>query len=331
MIWAITSYFNPAGYRRRLANYRAFRERLGVPLVTVEQSFTGEFALGPDDAEVLIQLAEGDVLFQKERLLNVALDSVPAACEAVAWIDADVIFGSPDWAEETLAALEHHSVLQLFSERYDLLPDSRPDEVETWNRPFDRRSLMAKLAAGEFALADLRPRHPKLRDTAWGLAWAARKEVLDRHGFYDVCVKASGDVAIFCAAIGALDAPTLRERMNEISYQHFLEWARPFHDTVGGSVSHLDGRIFHLWHGLYADRNYSTSLSSLRDLDFNPYTDLAKTPHGCWRWNSDKQELHARVRDYFWSRLEDGPAGAPRPDSVEQPTAPGPTKLPSGL
>jgi hypothetical protein len=38
--WGITSYFNPAGYVRRRANYRRFRDRLGIPLVTVELSFT---------------------------------------------------------------------------------------------------------------------------------------------------------------------------------------------------------------------------------------------------------------------------------------------------
>jgi hypothetical protein len=305
MLWAITCYFNPAGYKRRLQNYRAFRERITVPLVTVEQSFTGEFALGPGDADVLIQLAEGDILFQKERLLNIALESVPAQCDAVAWIDADVIFGSDTWAEDTLAALERHAVLQMFSERYDLLPESRPEEINSWNQPYDRRSLMAKFAAGEFTSADLRPKDPKLRNTAWGLAWAARKDVLDRHGFYDACVMASGDIAIFCAGIGALDAPILHERMNEPTYRHYLEWARPFHETVRGSVGHLDRRIFHLWHGHYADRKYSTCMTSLRDLGFNPYTDLAKTELGCWRWNSDKPELHAHVRDYFWSRKED--------------------------
>jgi hypothetical protein len=29
-LWAITTFFNPAGYRCRRENYRVFRERLGV-------------------------------------------------------------------------------------------------------------------------------------------------------------------------------------------------------------------------------------------------------------------------------------------------------------
>lgn len=31
-LWAITSLFNPAGYARRLQNYRVFMKNLTVPL-----------------------------------------------------------------------------------------------------------------------------------------------------------------------------------------------------------------------------------------------------------------------------------------------------------
>ena len=40
-IWAITAYFNPVGYRRRLWNYRFFRKQLSLPLVTVEFGWRG--------------------------------------------------------------------------------------------------------------------------------------------------------------------------------------------------------------------------------------------------------------------------------------------------
>ena len=47
-LWAITSYFNPVGYQRRLENYRIFRQRLTVPLVTVELSFAPVFELAKE-------------------------------------------------------------------------------------------------------------------------------------------------------------------------------------------------------------------------------------------------------------------------------------------
>ena len=44
-MWAVTSYYNPAQFKRRSANYKIFRANLGVPLVTVELSFNGHFEL----------------------------------------------------------------------------------------------------------------------------------------------------------------------------------------------------------------------------------------------------------------------------------------------
>ena len=83
-VWAIASFYNPVGYRRRLENYRVFRARLTVPLVTVELALGRDFALGAGDADILVQLRGGDVMWQKERLLNVALGAVPADCRKIA-------------------------------------------------------------------------------------------------------------------------------------------------------------------------------------------------------------------------------------------------------
>ena len=58
-MWAITAYFNPVGYKRRLSNYRMFRANLGAPLATVELSFDGRFELTERDADLLIQIHGG--------------------------------------------------------------------------------------------------------------------------------------------------------------------------------------------------------------------------------------------------------------------------------
>jgi hypothetical protein len=126
---AITCFFNPAGYRRRVQNYRWFRKKLSAPLITVELSFNGRFELGPADADILIQLTQGDIMFQKERLLNVALKRVPPGCTAIAWLDCDVVFASDDWPDQTMKALERFAIVQLFSERFDLPPDTGPEVI----------------------------------------------------------------------------------------------------------------------------------------------------------------------------------------------------------
>src|SRR5688500_17208469 len=104
-LWAITCYFNPVGYRRRLENYRTFRQRLKVPLVTVELSLDERFQLASGDADILVQLQNPSILWQKERLLNVALESLPDGCDKVAWLDCDIVFESYDWAERASRAL----------------------------------------------------------------------------------------------------------------------------------------------------------------------------------------------------------------------------------
>jgi hypothetical protein len=74
-LWAITSYFtfdDPPGVKRRLQAYREFRRHLQIPLAAVELSHKGNFDLCSEDAEVLIQVSGGAILWQKERLLFVA-------------------------------------------------------------------------------------------------------------------------------------------------------------------------------------------------------------------------------------------------------------------
>ena len=127
--WAITSYFNPIGYKNRLKNYRFFRQRLAMPLVAVELSFGGGFQLQPGDADALIQVHDGDVLWQKERLLNIALAAVPDECDKIAWLDSDVLFEDSDWVERAGRLLEQFALVQLFESRYDLPPNSLPEHV----------------------------------------------------------------------------------------------------------------------------------------------------------------------------------------------------------
>jgi hypothetical protein len=71
---------------------KTFRKNLVTPLVTAKPSFDGSFELTRDDADILIQISGGAVLWQKERLLNLAIKSVPLYVKSIAWLDCDVIF-----------------------------------------------------------------------------------------------------------------------------------------------------------------------------------------------------------------------------------------------
>src|SRR5262249_12525798 len=141
-LWAITCYFNPIGYQRRLENYHTFRQHLAVPLVTVELAFNGAFQLQRGDADILVQLRGGDVLWQKERLLNLALKLLPDNCDKVAWLDCDVVFESDDWAARASHALDDFALLHLFHERHDLLADVMLDQLHSWDADATAQSLI---------------------------------------------------------------------------------------------------------------------------------------------------------------------------------------------
>ncbi|HKX19636.1 MAG TPA: hypothetical protein VJT33_16670 [bacterium] len=312
-LWAITCYFNPIHYRRRMANYRAFRQHLTVPLVTVELSFDGRFDLEDGDADVLIRIGRGTILWQKERLLNIALASIPRWCDYVAWLDCDIIFDGDDWTVRAAEALERCDLVHLFHERYDLPSHVRADDVFSWTGLPTAYSVMWLRSMGRAAAEDLfLANAPLERQSTAGLAWASPRAVLDRHGLYDACVLGSGDRVILCSALGEFAHGQQTILMNARQAEHYIKWARPYHDTVGGRAGYIEGRVFHLWHGDRQDRRYGTRHMDLSTFDFDPFTDIVQDDRGSWRWNSRKPALHAYIARYFAERCEDGR----RPEAV---------------
>jgi hypothetical protein len=310
-LWAITSYFNPLRYRQRLANYRVFRRRLGVPLLTVELTFGAAPELNAADADILLQLDGGAVLWQKERLLNVALNSLPRGCREVAWLDCDILFEQADWPARVSAALAQFPLLQPYRQVRHLAPAVESVDATPHNVMFSGPSFAAALAGGHAAAGQLANVTDRRDGTpAPGMAWAARRELLDRHGFYDGCIVGGGDTALACAACGAFDEVMRLHLMNERQRTRYLAWARPFHEAVGGAVGCVDGDLFHLWHGAIDDRKPRQRHAGLAPFDFDPCTDIAVGENGCWQWASDKPQLHRYVHDYFAGRREDGAGGS---------------------
>lgn len=305
-LWAITSYFNPARYRRRFANYHAFRAGLGVPLATIELSFDGSFQLQASDADLLVQICGRDVMWQKERLLNHLLPLLPDACREVVALDCDLVFCGSDWAAQVSAALCGAALVQPFRRVWHLPADAGPGHAAA-HGSVAAEALASAIAAGRSAhevLGRAMDRNPGAPTP--GFAWAAGRDLLERHGFYDACIIGGGDTALASAAFGAWDHAMDFHCLNQRQRDRYFAWAEAFHREVRGSVSCLDGDLFHLWHGTIAERRSRQRHQGLAGFAFDPWKDVAVADSGCWQWASDKPELHAYVRDYFFSRKEDG-------------------------
>ncbi|MEJ2237507.1 MAG: hypothetical protein P8X82_04355 [Gemmatimonadales bacterium] len=304
-MWAITSYFNPASYRRKYENYLAFRRALEVPLVAVELVYGTDPELSENDAEILIQISGRDVLWQKERLLNVALEAVPSSATSVAWLDCDVLFERPDWAALTDESLKHHVLVQPFSEVFEM-----PMGGDSRTSAYDRKmavhcgTAIAKRLGEDLSGTSIFELGPSIRSS--GLAWAARREVLDTVGFYDSCILGGGDRALVAAAVGDFDSPAQHWQWNPRQVAHFREWAECFFTAVQGRIGFVEGPLIHLWHGDPEERRYRQRLLDLAAFDFDPFIDIAIGEGGCWRWNTPKEELRSYAARYFEERREDG-------------------------
>ena len=114
---AVTSYFNPLGGRLRKRNYDVFRRELGLPLLTVEWSRDGRFELSDDDAEVLLRVSGGDLLWQKERLLNIGMAQARSTWPGadLAFLDCDIVFAEPGWDGRVIEALDRFPAVQCYS------------------------------------------------------------------------------------------------------------------------------------------------------------------------------------------------------------------------
>jgi hypothetical protein len=339
-LWIVTTYYNPAGYRTKRANYERFAAPLraaGIPLVTAECAYGAEpfeLAAGPH----VIQMRGRDVMWLKERLINLAISRLPPHVTKVAWLDADILFTNPEWAPATSALLDQWALVQ---------PHDRVGRMARGQLTFtgrSRRSFACQL--------EHRPESAQLSSAAHGqpgIAWAARRDLVEKHGLYDAAIIDGGDELFAHAACGGLNSRCVRgiacarlshrprlvdkglNRLlripwprwlaewylartqaapvaapNEPFFAHYLQWAQPVAAEVQGRIGWAPGMALHLWHGDSVDRQYSSRNAILKRHSFDPASDLRLNAAGLWEWASAKPDMHREVRAYFASRREDG-------------------------
>lgn len=315
-LWAITPYFNPMHWRRRRENYRRFRQALDVPLVAIELGYDDQFDLAPADADILLQFAAGDVMWQKERLMNLALAAVPPHVDKIVALDSDVIFLRPDVWPTVSRALDDAPLLQPFAHVY-YLPADHPLEAALIEQTQPACEGFGYLRdAGRTTLELCNPNWRNQNDlppVSYGLAWAFRRELFADRGFYDAWV-IGGGTRVHCFASDGLwsecaDAMRFTPPMRE----HYRRWAEGFHEVVQGKWGCVPGAIAHLWHGTTGNRRFRQRYEDFSRFDFDPAKDLALDDRGVWQWNAAKPAMHAYLRDYFAARQEDGAAPIPAP------------------
>lgn len=300
-LWVVSCYYNWNRYLRKRANIDLFRERLAaqkIPLLIVECALPGRpYELnGPD----IIHVRSGSRLWQKERLINLAIQYLPDCCQYVVWMDSDLLYLSSEWAWRVQDALTVNDILQPFSRVVRLGRDNSPANADT---RIDMGVIAAMERTGQSVL--LCKGHP-------GFAWAARKSFLLACPLYEGAIIGGGDKLMLHAWCGIPDCQDSRSMTSESGLRHYITWADRICNR-GSSLprmTYTPGVIHHLWHGDQKNRRYKERYEILRYFDFDPVVDLQVNEYGCWEWAGNKSELEAAVARYFVERDEDNCAAS---------------------
>ncbi|WP_442505082.1 hypothetical protein SH528x_003855 [Novipirellula sp. SH528] len=297
----VTTYFNPSHYSTKLENYKQFRDPIdasGIPLFTIECEF-GDSDFELNEFKNVRQIRCNDIMWQKERLINEAVRTLPSKFEKVVWLDCDLLFVNSSWALELSAALDTQVVVQPFSSAIRL---PRGETCFTGTGP---RWNSFGLVYNDSAVQS---REGWDAHGHTGFAWAAKREFFRECGLYDACILGNGDHYIAHAIAGEPECSCITKRLIRTASQfsHFRDWAKLAYSIVDGKIGVISGEVLHLWHGDYENRRYLERQDEVNRLGYDPYSDIRVSDSGCWEWCSDKPELHAWAIEYFNGRKEDG-------------------------
>ncbi len=298
----VTTYFNPCKYKSRLLNYKLFKSFITaseLSLFTVECAFgNSQFELDGDAG--VLQFRSSSVLWQKERLLNHAVNAwLPRRFTKIAWIDCDLLFANASWAVETSRLLDLCPVAQVF-DFVDRLPSGWK---ETGTIGDISRSFASVLQDGAATRRDSWEAHGHT-----GYGWAARRGMFEACGLYEACILGNGDHLMAHAFTGepGVSCVTRRYRDGDPQLEHYREWAGRAYGYCRADVRCVPGTVYHLWHGERENRRYLERQEELNAIGYDPFSDVRVDRDGCLVWCSDKPALHALAVSHFSLRREDG-------------------------
>ena len=251
MIHFICSYFNFGNSTKIRNNYIKFRRNFKYDITTVELALPDQQFFIDDSIKLAVDY--NNILWQKERCLNIAIEESKRGTDAIAWIDTDVIFDNPNLLRDTEEALEKWKVVQMFEKVY---------ETPTVNDFFNNYSL------GKQMVDELDISYPNI-----GLAWAFRRDILVDDKLYDLDPVGNSDVLQLMAWLGQWNNSCITNLLPQYR-KEFLLWAWDSYENVQGDIGYVKGALEHIYHGKQENRKYRHRNQILIDNNYVPSKDL---------------------------------------------------------
>ena len=305
LLHVVTAISNPLLWQSRIATYRAFEKHMvesGVNLTVVECVYGDRpyQCAGTPGVNHIAVKAE-TMAWTKENLLNLGIARLPLDAKYIGIFDADIEFRKPNWASDTLNALQLYKVVQPWSDAYDLGPN---DEHIQHHSSFAKQFLNGQPVVpshAKFWTFDGGPyTYPHT-----GYAWAFRREVLDAAGgLFELGGMGSGDHHMALAMVNNAEysIPTGTSG----NYKHAVyTWRDRVMKSLNYNMGFVQGTIEHHFHGRKPDRQYNNRWDMFLKHQFDPYVDLIKNSYGVFEFGSHKPELKREFDIYLRARNED--------------------------
>jgi len=304
----VCCYFNYTGSAFRYKNYNIFQKNIrkhNVKLLTVEFSPNGNFELNNRDADSLIQISDGDIMWQKERLLNIGIDLLPQNTDIVIIADTDIIFGKEDFVDVLCKNLEQYKVVQCFSDTLVFNPLLELENINFFKLNHD---LTYNFCNSGISVVrnHLIYKSFNNKSSAYGLAWAFRYDVLKKIKLYDYNIIGSGDKLLF----GSLFDLKFRQEIAGVNITSYLEYCNNVLNEIKPSdISFLeDVTVYSMYHGELYNRDYVNRHNILTSHMFDSNKDLIDIPNKPFKFaNHVSLDLKNDIMEYFIKRKENLP------------------------
>lgn len=236
-----------------------------------------------------------DAIWVKENLINVAIDKLPEA-EFIAWSDRDIYFLNPFWVEETLKKLKVSDIVQPWSQviytdiDYEIQPIKKDDN----SFRFVGKSTVRKFFEKDSSVG-----------ASTGQIWAITRLFYNKiKKINDIEIVGGADsiIANYCILNYPYYPGVLERKSTRYTLQNWFRYKELF---KGCSFDYVKGCLIHYWHGHLENRLYSERHVILKELNYNPYRDIAYDENNIIYLTNEGQRMKEPILKYFRYRAKD--------------------------
>lgn len=268
-------YFNIARSKRILMNYLYVTNKLRMAKIPF---FTLEVVYDAPEIGEATHIPGKSAMFHKEQLCHLLEQHIPAEFTKLLFLDADVLFGNPQWYSRVSNLLETYQVIQPFRDAVFLDLTYTKQLIKKSSVLFmDRQQYDSKF-------------HP-------GFGWGFQRSWFRKIGFFQYAITGCGDTFSVSAWLRAPLPPAYPfQEAYRPSYTEYKQHPPP-------TMTFCEGTIYHLWHGNDNNRQWKTRHAILEGVA--DVRDILTAEKGK-SFELTDAAVEKKLRDYFVNRVDDG-------------------------